>query len=317
MKTHCSRIAVTAFVVFVQAMLFSVPASAEGDRITEQKILDAEKALDKALMQRNVAAFVSHLADDFTYSTERPGFFGNKIVKITRDEFETGLTKNLPTTNYQSIAHKDRKIAISQDGQEASVTLKNIEMVRSDDKDIKSTTTATYKYVERNDALVLTSLAESAPELEEADTAFAKTEFAPYRGDGPASLEGEAFVKTENGENRNCGGETILLAPYLSYDINVINGFTFVDIDTALQKAGPAAPYWRESSCDSQGRFEFTNVPVGTWIVITTVRWGNTWHQERTLLAKKITLRPTKNRISLTMKDRGNDSTRPWGFDLK
>lgn len=149
------------------------------------------------------------------------------------------------------------------------------------------------------------------------ETPFSEHAFAPFVGDGPASLEGEAFVKTENGENRNCGGETILLAPYLPYDIGVINGFYFVNIDTALKNAGPAARYWRESSCDSQGRFEFTNVPVGTWIVITTVRWGNARHQESTMLAKMITLRPTKNKISLTMKDRGHDSTRPWGFDLK
>ena len=155
-------------------------------------------------------------------------------------------------------------------------------------------------------------------QTENAETSFSDADFAPYRGNGPASLEGEAFVKTENGEVRNCSGESVFLAPDTPFDINVITAFYF-HVDLAMKKAGEAAPYWRESSCDSQGKFEFTDVPTGTWIAITAVRWGNSGRviggqNEGGQLAKKITLRPGKNRIVMNMKNLKHPM---FGFDLK
>ncbi|WP_310452255.1 nuclear transport factor 2 family protein [Sulfuritalea sp.] len=307
-----------ALTLWTQAILGSASAAGGNDRITEHNILSTEKALDDALMQRSVAAFVSHLADNFVYSIERPGLFGKSVVKMTRSEFEAGLAKNLPATNYRSISHEERQIAISQDGREASVTQKNIETVTGGGKDIRAIAVATYKYELRDGAIVLTSLAESNLERQEMEASFSVVDFAPYRGDGPASLEGEAFVKTENGEVRNCSGDAVFLAPYTPFDVEVITAFLF-HIDLALKKAGQAAPYWRESSCDSQGKFEFTNVPTGTWIAITAVRWGNSGRviggrAEGGQLAKKIILHPGKNRIVMNMK---NLKDPIFGFDLK
>lgn len=307
-----------ALVLCMQAILVSASAAGENDQITEQKILSIEKALDDALMQRSVAAFVSHLADNFVYSVERPGLFGKSVVKMTRSEFEAGLAKNLPSTNYRSISHQERAIVISQDGREASVTQKNIETTTGGGKDIKAMAVATSKYESRDGAIVLTSLAESNLERQEAESSFSDADFALYRGDGTASLEGEAFVKTEYGDVRNCGGEAVFLVPDTSFDINVIQSMLFtlkqVGTDYVLKKAGEAAPYWRESSCDSQGKFEFTNIPAGTWIVITVVQWGIGGRVEGGNLGKKITLRPGKNRISMNMKNRKHPI---FGFDLK
>ncbi len=146
-----------------------------------------------------------------------------------------------------------------------------------------------------------------------AETPFSDKDFAAYSGGGKASLEGEAFVKTENGEVRNCSGESVFLAPYTPFDMDVITAF-FFHIDLALKKAGPAAPYWRESSCDSQGKFTFEDIPAGTWIAITIVRWGNSSHTEDGQLAKKVDLRSGKNRIVMNMKNLKNPM---FGFDLK
>ena len=301
-----------ALALCMQAILGSASAAGGNDRITEQDILSTEKALDDALMQRSAAAYVSHLADNFVYSVERPGLFGKSVVKMTRSEFEAGLTKNLPATNYRSISHQDREIVISQDGREASVIQKDIETVTRGGKDIKAVSVATYKYELRDGTIVLTSLAGSDLEQQEAEAQFSEVDFSPYRGDGPASLDGEAFVKTENGEVRNCSGESVFLAPGTPFDVNVITAF-FFNFDLAMKEAGKAAPYWRVSVCDSQGKFVFTDVPVGTWIVVTAVRWGSQGrfsggvlirgHSEGGQLAQKITLRPGKNRAVMTMKN--------------
>lgn len=151
-----------------------------------------------------------------------------------------------------------------------------------------------------------------------AETPFSDEDFAAFRGDGQATLEGEAFVKTENGEVRNCSGETVFLAPDTPFDFEVITAFLF-HLDLALKRAGPAAQYWRESSCDSQGKFNFDDVPVGNWIVITAVRWGNSGRviggtRQGGQLAKKISLRSGKNRIVMNMK---NFRDPIFGFDLK
>ena len=151
-----------------------------------------------------------------------------------------------------------------------------------------------------------------------AKTPFSAKDFAAYTGEGKASVEGEAFVKTENGEVRNCSGESVFLAPYTPFDLAVINAF-FFHIDVALKKAGPAAPYWRESTCDEEGKFTFEYIPEGTWIAITIVRWGNSGRviggqSEGGQLGKKIDLRSGKNRIIMDMKNLRNPM---FGFDLK
>lgn len=307
-----------ALALCMQTILVSVSAAGENDRITEQKILSINKALDDALMKRSAADFVSHLANNFVYSVERPGLFGKSVVKMTRSEFEAGLAKNLPATNYRSVSHLGREIVISQDGLEATVTQKDIETTTKGGKDLKSITTATYKYELRDGTIVLASMAESNVEQQEEDSSFSEADFAPYRGDGKSSLEGEAFVKTENGEVRNCSGESVFLAPDTPFDINVITAFLF-HVDLAMKKAGEAAPYWRESSCDSQGKFTFEDIPAGKWIVITVVRWGNSGRviggqSEGGQLAKKIDLRSGKNRIVMNMK---NLKHPVFGFDLK
>ena len=160
-------------------------------------------------------------------------------------------------------------------------------------------------------AVIAMALAFALPAY--ADTPFSDEDFAVFRGDGKASVEGEAFVKTENGEVRNCSGESVFLAPYTPFDMDVITAF-FFDIDLALKKAGPAAPYWRESSCDAQGKFIFEDIPVGTWIAITIVRWGNSTRTVGGQLAKKIDIRSGKNRIVMNMK---NLKHPVLGFGLK
>lgn len=146
------------------------------------------------------------------------------------------------------------------------------------------------------------------------DVPFTEEAFAPYKGDGPANLDGEAFLKTEKGEVRNCSGETVLLAPGTQYDINVLNRFAF-SFEVALMWAKDAKPYWRDSICDSQGKFNFQGVPEGSWFVITQVQWkAMGYGTQGGTVIQKVTLKPGQNRVILSQK---NMRPMPFGWDFK
>ncbi len=150
--------------------------------------------------------------------------------------------------------------------------------------------------------LALALLPVSLPTMAD-DVPFSVEDFASYAGDGPASLDGEAFTKTKGGQSRTCIGETVFLIPANKFSLMVLNKFAF-GIPTARQLAGPALPYWREATCDSQGKFAFTNVPTGTWVVYTEIKWetGNSF--EHVYSIKKAVLRAGPNRIIVGPQDR-------------
>lgn len=127
---------------------------------------------------------------------------------------------------------------------------------------------------------------------------------------------------------QTCAGETVYLAPANSYDQAVVDSFAF-GLKTALQKAGPAAPYWRKSVCNAQGNFQFKAVPNKQWLVITQVGWevlspdagpdltnigrpqsniGKT-QREGGMLIKRVALSPGTNGVILS----GDDIRKPLG----
>lgn len=131
------------------------------------------------------------------------------------------------------------------------------------------------------------------------DVPFSESDFAPFAGNGPATLEGEAFLGTKGGGVKTCAGGAVFLAPNTKYDIDVITSLTF-SRDAAMRKAGPAGKYWKESVCDSQGKFSIEDVPLGEWIVLTDVSWFAENNQKQGgLVAKKVTIRDKKNKVIL------------------
>jgi hypothetical protein len=119
---------------------------------------------------------------------------------------------------------------------------------------------------------------------------FAEADFVPYSGEGLAMLEGQAYVEFGiNGPSnfRSCFTETVFLAPATAFDQHVINmsGIRRLTRD----KVGPASPYWRDTICDSQGRFVFNGIPAGNWFVITRARY------EAKNLVRKVALHPGQN----------------------
>lgn len=150
--------------------------------------------------------------------------------------------------------------------------------------------------------VALVGVAFSATVIGATKVQFAAEDFAAYEVDGKASLDGEAFGKTEGGEVKTCAGEKVLLAPNTDYDVQVITGWQFLRTDRALQLAGPAAKYWKETDCDSQGKFTFDDLPAGKWIIITTVKFLN----QGGLVAKKVTTTDNKKAKVIISNANGN-----------
>lgn len=140
---------------------------------------------------------------------------------------------------------------------------------------------------------------------------FNESEFKPFKGNGPANVEGEAFIRTKGGENRNCQAETVYLAPATSYDKAAVNKLGF-NLRAAMDFAGLAAPFWRKSTCNSQGKFVFKKIPSGDYFAITNVEWrareGRRDEKQGGTLVQKVTITDGDNSLILTDKDQAG-----WG----
>jgi hypothetical protein len=101
-------------------------------------------------------------------------------------------------------------------------------------------------------------------------TPFSTADFQPYVGTGPATLHGQAFMKTVGGDVKTCAGQTVYLMPDNAYNAEIVQAPTrnFANRDAR----GDA--YTRQTVCDAQGNFEFDNVPAKMWWVLVDVTWG-------------------------------------------
>jgi hypothetical protein len=100
-------------------------------------------------------------------------------------------------------------------------------------------------------------------------TAFSPADFAPWSGAGPATLHGQAFLRTVGGDVKTCAGSDVLLLPATPYvDEMIAKG-------AAGEKADSRAlSLIRHTICDAQGNFSFAGLPAQRWYVLTKVTWG-------------------------------------------
>ncbi|HTK87660.1 MAG TPA: hypothetical protein VL329_08000 [Nitrospiraceae bacterium] len=129
-------------------------------------------------------------------------------------------------------------------------------------------------------------------------TTFIESEYLPYGDDGTSTITGEAFLRMMDGSLRKCTGFPVLLNPATTYSAewyerNVVGGIP-------LEPADPRAlKFLRQTVGDSEGKFEFRNLPPGEYYaacVITVhipIGYGST--MPRAYVARsngKITLGP-------------------------
>jgi hypothetical protein len=156
MNNYLSNIVASILAVCMWSVSFSALPSESSEGLTEQKILTIMKAQDNALERLDAAAFLSSMADDYVYTSEKEG----KASKKSRKEIEASLTKNLPKFSSYQISNENRKINISPDGRSATLTQKTNETVIMGEKVIDAISLTTRVFELRGDKVVVTSSAD-------------------------------------------------------------------------------------------------------------------------------------------------------------
>jgi hypothetical protein len=109
---------------------------------------------------------------------------------------------------------------------------------------------------------------------------FSEDEFLPYAEKGNASIAGDAFLKAPEGYIQRGAGNTILLLPVNAYTSEWFNHVRHYKGGNYLPQADPRySKYERQTIADSDGRFEFLNLPAGQYYVATQFTEGQfvTW----------------------------------------
>lgn len=139
-------------------------------------------------------------------------------------------------------------------------------------------------------------------------TVFNPTSYGQYMKNGPASIQGQVFLKTLDGEPKYGIGAPVFLMPdddYLREYLQLSrDGVRHVKTDSRW------SDYVRVTQTDAQGNFEFTNVPAMNFAVKSEVTWilseSDPLYQTLStpiqggVIYKRVSLSPGKNRVIVT-----------------
>ena len=96
---------------------------------------------------------------------------------------------------------------------------------------------------------------------------FPVKEYEALAKKGSGKVTGELFAVTRGGDVKIGAGEEVRIQPETSYTKNQNDLLDKIDLNT--QTLSPADPrkeqYIRRTTTDSQGKYEFTDVPPGTY----------------------------------------------------
>lgn len=99
---------------------------------------------------------------------------------------------------------------------------------------------------------------------------FKDTDYKQYQKTGLNKVSGQGFLTQKGGGVVTCAGEKVKMFPNTKY-FNYIYGIQENYIRHKPIKNEHNLV--KITKCDSQGNFEFYNVPSGDWVIKTTVEW--------------------------------------------
>jgi hypothetical protein len=121
--------------------------------------------------------------------------------------------------------------------------------------------------------LVLFGLAAcSTPEPPRMLSVYNGDDFHFWTAKGDSTIAGQAFVKLPSGQVVTCAGETVLLIPATSYNLELEQNLekgTGIPVDYDRH----ALQFEQKTVCDGTGRFAFDGLPHLNWLVVTRVNW--------------------------------------------
>jgi hypothetical protein len=94
-----------------------------------------------------------------------------------------------------------------------------------------------------------------------------QAEYAAYAEPGTGSITGQAFLRTLGGEVRYGAGGTVTAEPATDWVIGLVERIGRLPPHEALK------PYRRTTRADAEGRFSFTDLPEGRWLLATEITW--------------------------------------------
>jgi hypothetical protein len=112
-----------------------------------------------------------------------------------------------------------------------------------------------------------------APSFVQMQTKFDYSEHEPYAKSGKNGIIGQAFLTRQGDGVVTCAGNRVLLMPATSY----FREMFWHMIVARSEPKPPETPYpslkgmFRRTECDAQGNFSFSEVPDGTWFLLTQV----------------------------------------------
>jgi hypothetical protein len=104
---------------------------------------------------------------------------------------------------------------------------------------------------------------------------FNEEEYRAYAGKGSGTIVGQAFMVARNGDVKYGAGRAVILSPVTSYSKEWYEEFVLKG--RRLTEPDPRAlKYIRITQADGEGRFEFKDVPAGSYFIACFIQWEYT-----------------------------------------
>lgn len=115
----------------------------------------------------------------------------------------------------------------------------------------------------------------TTPKMYQRKAQFIEAEYASYKGKGNCRLMGRAFLIGKKGEVQFAAGNTVHLNPATSYSTEWFNALMSPhDKYRDMSEPDPrVAAYYRGTTADRNGYFEFRSLPPGQYYVVSHVDW--------------------------------------------
>lgn len=124
-------------------------------------------------------------------------------------------------------------------------------------------------------------------------TRFVGSEHDQYMQQGSAEIVGQGFLRQKGGGVVTCAGSKVLMFPATPFFQEIFDNMIAgrrVDFK-GVGKVDPAyQSIVKQAQCDAQGNFMFSQLPSGSWFVLTEVKWFVGTYPEGGSLMRKVSL---------------------------
>jgi len=145
-------------------------------------------------------------------------------------------------------------------------------------------------------------------------------EYAPFVGDSSLELRGQAFLTTRAGEVKLAAGQLVTLDPVTTYSRRWFRG---LGVDLARFAVPPPDPRFanarRTRNADTEGKFHFTRLRPGAYLVRSSVIWlaaAPDSGQEGGVVAAVVTVREGNDESVILSRPYPADSAAVFGIEI-